>query len=238
MFIYYALFCVVLVGFIYKKEILDFRGSLAALFMGVAVVYFTGGLKWLSLLLVFLLITYISTKYKYNKKSVLNVAETNHGRRSVINVLANGLVPTVIAAAFYFNTNNSASPLFLAAYIAAVASITGDTLSSELGVLSKRGPYLITNFKKVPTGTDGGISPLGEIVGIAGALLIGVSAWTLGLADIKIAVLAAAVGGSVGFHVDSLLGAIFERRGMIGNATVNFLSTIAGALVGLFVALI
>jgi uncharacterized protein (TIGR00297 family) len=238
MFIYHALFCIVLVGFIYKKEILDFQGSLAALFMGLAVVYFTNGLMWLSLLLVFLLVTYLSTKYNYNKKSKLNVAERNHGRRSAINVLANGLIPTIIAAAFYFNTSNSTSLLLLAAYIAAIASITGDTLSSELGVLSKGEPYLITNFKRVPTGTDGGISPLGELVGVSGALLIGMSAWAFGLADIKIAVLAAVVGGSLGFHVDSLLGALFERKGIIGNATVNFLSTIAGALGGLSVAMI
>jgi uncharacterized protein (TIGR00297 family) len=189
-------------------------------------------------LLVFLIITYISTKYKYKKKSALKVAETNHGRRSAINVLANGLIPTIIAAAFKFNTDSSTSLLLVAAYIAAVASITGDTLSSELGVLSRGEPYLITNFKRVPTGTDGGISPLGEFVGVSGALLIGVSAWAIGLADIKIAVLAAVVGGSAGFHVDSLLGATFERRGLIGNATVNFLSTIAGALGGLFIALI
>ena len=238
MFVYNALFCIVLVGFIYKKEILDFHGSLAALFMGIAVVYFTNGLTWLSILLVFLLVTYLSTKYNYNKKSILNVAERNHGRRSVVNVLANGLVPTAIAAAFYFNTDNSTSLLLLAAYIATIASITGDTLSSELGVLSRGEPYLITNFKRVPTGTDGGISPLGEIAGVTGAFLIGVSAWAMGLADIKIAVLAAVVGGSVGFHVDSLLGATFERRGMIGNASVNFLSTIAGALGGLSIALI
>jgi uncharacterized protein (TIGR00297 family) len=238
MFSYNALFCIVLVGFIYKKEILDFRGSLAALFMGVAVVFFTKGLTWLSLLLVFLLITYISTKYKYNKKSVLDVAERNHGRRSAMNVLANGLVPTFVAALWYFKSNDTMGPFLIAAYVAAIASITGDTLSSELGVLSRGKPYLITSFERVPIGTHGGVSPLGEIVGVTGALLIGASAWALGLADIKIVMLAAILGGSVGFHVDSLLGAIFERRGVIGNATVNFLSTIAGALTGFYIALI
>jgi uncharacterized protein (TIGR00297 family) len=237
MFVYKALLCVVIGIFIYKKRILDFQGSFSAVIMGILVVFFVG-LEWLSLMLVFLVITYLSTKYKYKRKLALEVAETNHGRRSVINVLANGLIPTAIATAFYFNTDSSTGLLLAAAYIAAVASITGDTLSSELGVLSRGEPYLITNFKRVPTGTDGGISPLGELVGVSGALLIGVSAWALGLADIKIAVLAAVVGGSVGFHVDSLLGAIFERRGMLGNASVNFLSTIAGALAGLFMALI
>ena len=237
MFIYKALLCVVLGIIIYKKEILDFRGSLAAIFMGIAVVYFAG-FTWLSLLLVFLIIGYLSTRYKYNKKSVLSVAENNHGRRSAMNVLANGLMPTFVAAFWYFNTNDAVDSLLVASYIAAVATVTGDTLSSELGVFSKGDPYLITNFERVPTGTHGGVSPLGELMGITGTLLIGGSAWALGLTDIKAAILVAVVGGSVGFHIDSYLGAIFERQGMIGNATVNFLSTISGALAGLFIALI
>ncbi len=236
MFIYKALLCVVLGIVIYRKGILDFRGSFAAIIIGIAIVYFAG-LTWLSLLLVFFLIGYFSTEYKYSKKAMLSVAENNHGRRSAANVLANGLVPTFVAVFWYFNSNDAMNPLLIASYIAAVATVTGDTLSSELGVLSKNNPYLITTFERVPTGTHGGVSPLGELVGIAGTLLIGISAWALGLADINVAILAAVVGGSVGFHVDSYLGAIFERKGMIGNATVNFLSTIAGAFTGLCVVL-
>ena len=237
MFIYKAILCVVLGIFIYKKKILDFQGSLTALVMGLLVVFFAG-LTWLALMLVFLGITYLSTKYNYKEKAGLALAEDNHGRRSAINVVANGLVPTFVAGAWYFNNSNSMDLVLAASYIAAIASITGDTLSSELGVLSRGKPYLITTFKRVPTGTDGGVSPIGEIVGVTGALLIGLSAWAIGLADIKVAVLAAGIGGTVGFHVDSLLGAIFERRGIIGNASVNFLSTIAGALTGLYMGLI
>ncbi|MBI5253555.1 MAG: TIGR00297 family protein, partial [Euryarchaeota archaeon] len=44
---------------------------------------------------------------------------------------------------------------------------------------------------------------------------------------------AALVGGVVGFHFDSLLGAVLERRKLISNASVNFLSSITGSLVGL-----
>ncbi len=237
MFIYKAALCVGLGIVIYKKGILDFRGSLAAFIIGLVVTY-SAGFTWLSLLIVFLLIGYLATRYKYSKKAVLSVAENNQGRRSAANVIANGLVPTLLAVFWYLNDNDAVDPLLKAAYIAAVATVTGDTLSSELGVFSKSGPYLITNFEKVPVGEHGGVSPLGEFVGIAGTLVIGVSAWALGLADVKVAMLAAVVGGSVGFHFDSVIGAIFERKGMIGNATVNFLSTIVGALAGLCVGLI
>lgn len=237
MFIYKVALCVVLGIIIYKREILDFRGSLAALFIGITITYLAG-FTWLSLLIVFLFIGSFSTKYKYNKKATLNVAENNHGRRSATNVLANGLVPTFFVVFWYLNSNNTIDPLLKASYIAAIATVTGDTLSSELGVFSKSGPYLINTFEKVPVGTHGGVSLLGELMGITGTLVIGGSAWAVGLVDIKVAMLAAVVGGSVGFHFDSYLGAAFERKGMIGNATVNFLSTIAGALTGLCLVLV
>lgn len=237
MLIYKIALCLILGVIIYKKGILDFRGSIVALLMGITVAYLAG-LTWLSLLIVFLFVGYLSTKYKYSKKSTLNVAEANRGRRSATNVLANGLVPTLFVVLWYFNNNSAMDPLLRAAYIAAIATVTGDTLSSELGVFSKDGPYLITTFEKVPVGVDGGISPLGELVGITGALVIGISAWLVGLADIRVAMLAAVVGGTMGFHFDSLLGATFERVKLMDNATVNFLSTIVGSVTGLFIVFI
>jgi len=237
MFIYKVALCVVLGIIIYKRGILDFRGSLAALFIGITVACLAG-FTWLSLLIIFLFIGYFSTMYKYSKKAMLNVSENNNGRRSATNVLANGLVPTFFVVFWYFNSNDAMDSLLKASYIATVATVTGDTLSSELGVLSKSGPHLITTFEKVPVGAHGGISLLGELTGIAGTLVIGGSAWAVGLVDIKVAMLAAVVGGSVGFHFDSYLGAAFERKGMIGNATVNFLSTIVGALTGLCAVLV
>lgn len=227
------LICIVLGIIIYKKGILDFRGTTAALIMGSAIFYFAG-FTWLFLLVIFLALGFLSTRYKYSCKAEMQVAEGNEGRRSIANVLANGMVPTFFALFWHMNT----SAIFLkAAYIAAIATAAGDTLSSEIGVLSKKKPVLITTFKRVPTGTHGGISLLGEISGILGALAIGLSAWALGLAPFKFSIAAALVGGVVGFHFDSLLGAVLERRKLISNASVNFLSSITGSLVGLNIAI-
>lgn len=234
MFIYKIAIIVLLGIVIYKKGILDFYGSLVALFIGISIAS-SAGFTWLLLLIVFLFTGFLSTKYNYNKKAELNVAEKNHGRRSAHNVLANGAMPTIFALLWHFNDSASMDPLLKASYIAAVATVTGDTMSSEIGVLSKKGPYLISTFKKVPVGSHGGISFLGELVGVAGTLLIGISAWVFGMADIKVALLAGVVGGFIGFHFDSYLGAVFERQKKIGNATVNFLSAIVGSIAGLFV---
>jgi uncharacterized membrane protein len=49
----------------------------------------------------------------------------------------------------------------------------GDTLASELGILSNSPPRLITTFKKVPSGTNGAMSVWGTFVSIAGGGFIG-----------------------------------------------------------------
>jgi uncharacterized protein (TIGR00297 family) len=230
------LLCIALGIIIYKKGILDFRATVAAVIMGSAIFYFAG-FAWFLLLVVFLLLGHFSTKYKYSQKVALSVAEGGEGRRGIANVLANGAVPTFFALLWHFNSSVILGPFLKAGYIAAVATVAGDTLSSEIGVLSKKKPVLITTFKRVQTGTHGGISLLGEISGILGALVIGLVAWTLGLAPFKFCILAALVGGVVGFHFDSLLGAVLERRKLISNASVNFLSSMTGSLVGLTIAL-
>lgn len=54
------------------------------------------------------------------------------------------------------------------------AAVAADTFSSELGILSKGNPRLLTswNFRKVPPGTNGGISTLGTLAGFLGAFTI------------------------------------------------------------------
>lgn len=53
------------------------------------------------------------------------------------------------------------------------ACCLGDTLASELGILSHSRPRLITTLKPVPPGTNGGMSIGGTVASIAGGGIIG-----------------------------------------------------------------
>ena len=56
------------------------------------------------------------------------------------------------------------------------ACCLGDTLASELGILSKSKPRLITTLKQVPPGTNGAISLVGTVASIAGGAFVGLLA--------------------------------------------------------------
>jgi uncharacterized protein (TIGR00297 family) len=110
--------------------------------------------------------------------------------------------------------------------LAALAEAAADTSSSEIGMAFPGKTFLITTLKPVPPGIDGGISLLGTIAACIGAAAVASGAILSGLVPVEQA--AVIIGaGFFGTVVDSLLGAIFERRGWLDNDLVNLLSTAA-----------
>ncbi|MGZ7043257.1 MAG: TIGR00297 family protein [Methanobacterium sp.] len=212
---------VVIVGFLtYVRKALDLYGSIFMIIMGIIII-FTAGINWLLLIFVFLLLGLVSTKYRHQYKKEIGVYE---GTRSVKNVISNGIVPFVMAAFGNY-----------AGFIGSIAVATADTLASEIGVVD-RFPRLISSFKKVPPGTDGGVSPIGTAAGIIGAGIIGVCAYFLGItADPFNALKIAVIAGTLGCFIDSILGAVLESRNYITNEHVNLFATIAGAILGILI---
>jgi uncharacterized membrane protein len=64
--------------------------------------------------------------------------------------------------------------LLVVGIVANYAVVAADTFSSELGILSKSRPRLITslNLRKVPPGTNGGVTMWGLAAGLLGSLII------------------------------------------------------------------
>ncbi|KAG0707274.1 integral membrane protein DUF92-domain-containing protein [Suillus ampliporus] len=102
------------------------------------------------------------------------------------------------------------------------ACCLGDTLASELGILSSRPPILITTLKTVPPGTNGGVSLGGTLASLFGGLSVGVtmfisliienahcrSSWITILPSLLFWGGVAGFGGSL---LDSFLGATLQR---------------------------
>lgn len=121
--------------------------------------------------------------------------------------------------------NNYYASLLGISVMASFACVNGDTWASELGILSRSDPVLITDLsKKVPRGTNGGVSQWGLFVSFAGGLFIGLFYYfgTLIFIDRDLLIdsppqypiiLLGGIAGFFGSLVDSLLGATLQFSG-------------------------
>jgi uncharacterized protein (TIGR00297 family) len=204
-------------------------GALAGAVVCFALFVSAGPSAFASLLAVFA-VTWIATRFGRSGKQRLGIAEPTEGRIAS-QVLAN----TGMAAACAVCYSALHAPLMLLGTAAALAVAAADTVSSECGQALRREARLITTFERVPAGTDGGITLVGTLAGAVAALLVSlVGVWT-GLLSPRWMWIAAGAG-VLGMIVDSFLGALFERRGWIGNDSVNFVSTVVAAVAAAGVA--
>ena len=107
--------------------------------------------------------------------------------------------------------------IFLA-FVGSYAFGAADTFASEVGVLSQSEPRMITTWRVVPKGTNGGVSLLGFAASALGAMLVGLSGsfsfsvengahfdWTVAFTGL--------VTGVAGAIIDSILGATLQFSG-------------------------
>ena len=203
-----------------------FAGGFLALVLYLA----AGPAALLPVFAVFLL-TYLSTRIGLRKKERLGTAERKRGRGAA-QVLANVSVAAICAAPLMFLGHPRY--ILLAGASAALAEAAGDTVSSELGQVFGGTPRLITTLRRVPAGSDGGITVPGTLLAFLAAAFICLTCQSAGLlgAESYWPVLIAAFLGTL---LDSLLGATLERPGRLGNNSVNFASTAFSAALAMLV---
>jgi uncharacterized protein (TIGR00297 family) len=235
----------------YKMNAVDLSGALSGVLVGLFMIIFgqssvlgseLEGFKWFALILVFLFLGAIFTKYKYGYKSKVGAAEANKGTRGYKNVFGNCFVPLVFVV-LYGVVGSASIPYFgfvdksiyLIGFLGSMAMATGDTLASEIGSTYRGKPRMITTLQPVPPGTDGGVSPLGEAACIFGAAAIGIAALLMGFSgtDAGSVLLLTLLMGFIGTNIDSFLGATLQQQKILSNSGVNFVATLITGLLAM-----
>ena len=161
------------------------------------------------------------------KNSSSSIKPARKGR-DMYQVFATGLIPALICAGRHWTFSSSYSSsvgvdgyflpssaestqapyvreYWLIAYTAFLACCLGDTLASEIGMLSSQPPILLMRpGMTVRKGIDGGMTLQGTLASIVGGAIIGACAGTL------VDTMQGAVWGCIGGLLDSLLGTLLQ----------------------------
>jgi uncharacterized protein (TIGR00297 family) len=204
-------------GLGYWRQALTIGGMLGAIVVGTLIFGF-GGWQWGLLLIAFFVSSSWLSHYRRGDKETVAEKFAKGSRRDLGQVMANGGLGAILAIAFACSPN----ALLFAAFLGVIGTVNADTWATELGILSRVPPRLITTGEVVPPGTSGGVSWLGTWASVAGALLIGTVALALAQADsllgnrgwsLQVASYPwiAVAGGLAGSMIDSLMGATVQR---------------------------
>ncbi|XP_077956884.1 transmembrane protein 19 isoform X2 [Gasterosteus aculeatus] len=189
--------------------------------------------SFFSALLAFFITSTKLTRWGGAHKRKLDAEYKEGGQRNWIQVFCNGGVPTELALLYMIEVGPGEMPIdFSRQYTAswmclsllgALACSCGDTWASEVGpVLSQSKPRLITTWKEVPAGTNGGVTTVGLVASFLGGLVVGGAYFATQLLlvnDLDLVnpqwpiVVYGGVAGLVGSLLDSFLGAHMQYSG-------------------------
>jgi uncharacterized protein (TIGR00297 family) len=128
------------------------------------------------------------------------------GARDAVQVLANGGLYALAALAFVWGPDAG----WQVVGAGALAASSADTWATEMGSLAPTSPRSIRTLRPVAVGTSGGVTLMGTMASVAGALFVGLVAFGMGWPGA--AFTAALVGGVFGALLDSVLGAWLQAR--------------------------
>lgn len=187
-----------------RTRTLSTSGAIAGI--GTGAVAITAGWSWgILLLLLFISASALSRFGERRKADLVYPVVEKRRDRDAGQVLANGGVFLLAALAFLAFP----SAAWHAVGIGALAASAADTWATEVGTLSSAKPISITSGQRVPTGTSGGITMLGTLAGLSGAIFMALGATVAGWPVSFAAVL---IGGMAGAVSDSVLGATLQTR--------------------------
>jgi uncharacterized protein (TIGR00297 family) len=229
---YIPLILILIAGMAYSisaRKLTVFAAATGA--MVACLVFAAAGYTGVAMMTAFFILGSSATSWQHHQKQSFETIQEHKSGRTAGQVLANagvGAIAGILVLLFPLYTQ-----LWVLMMAASFASATADTLSSELGTVYGRRFFNIITWKPDQRGLDGVISLEGTLIGIGGCIVIAIiyaigygwNSWLIGIM----------IAGTIGNLADSVLGATLERRGYIGNNTVNFFNTLIAALVMLLI---
>jgi uncharacterized protein (TIGR00297 family) len=197
-FILWITISAILLWIAWYFKLLSKSGAVGGYLMGV-LIFGAGGWSWIVPIMTFFVLASLLSRLPNKRSPIPRTAN-----REILQVLANGSLPTLLATVYFYHPQ----PILYYLYLAALSAANADTWATEIGSFSKVLPRLILTGKRVQHGTSGGVTFLGLLGSLGGALVIAAAGYifTLRLDFMGIIVIA----GVAGSLADSLLGSTVQ----------------------------
>ena len=186
---------------------------------------------WISVV-IYLLFGSLVTKIGYKFKRQKGIAEKRGGRRGPENVW--GSAATGLFFAIMVKLNFANLLLYKIGFAASFSAKLADTFGSEIGKRFGRNTYLITSFKKVDRGTEGGVSLEGTIASAVGAIFMSSIMLSCSIITTKYQFLIVSISGFLATISESIIGAKFQERYKLSNELVNAIQTSISSIIAIF----
>ncbi len=193
-----------IIALVLKKRALTPAATLLAVVLDAVVSLAFGNFGFV-LLLTFLAGSVLIDKIKKKKLSDDGISKRGDCRDS-IQVIANGLIPMLMAIFYAASLND----VFIVAYIAVLAEAFADTAASGLGVFSDSA-FDVFKWKKCEKGISGGMSAPGTVAAFGVSFVIPLMGWAFGMIDWRM-FLVASLAAFFGTLVDSMLGSLVQVK--------------------------
>ena len=186
---------------------------------------------WMSIV-IYLLLGSLVTKIGYKFKKEKGIEEKRGGKRGPENVWGSAATGLFFAMMTKLNVANLV--FFKIGFAASFSAKLADTFGSEIGKRFGGKTYLITSFKKVERGTEGGISLEGTLASFLGAIFMSFVMFSLSIISNKYQFIIVSISGFLATISESIIGARFQNKYKLSNEMVNAIQTSIASVFAIF----
>ncbi len=182
----------------YKKALTNGANIISYIYFLLSA-YFVGASMSTTIAVLYLLsaVVGVITVKKYNEKHHEKVKISRKAKQ----IIANSVVALALCAIYYLTEEK----LFLYSAFAVIVEEFADSMSSDIGRISRRIPRDIIGFKQLPTGISGGVTALGSLSALVACAVALAIPFTFGVMSINIYLILIGIT-LIGVFIDSILG--------------------------------